>query len=149
MVKALALMASLAFAGAALAQQKWVDRDGKVHYGDTPPPGASVTRVRPPASAPASGADESEKAPLTPAEKEAEFRKRRIEAEKDRDKQAQASREAEEKRENCTRAQEALRTLETGRVAGVNAKGERYFLDDSQIEQEKARVRQAAQQWCS
>ena len=84
--------------------------------------------------------------PLSP---EAAFRKRQEEAEKEREKQAKAGQEAQEKRENCTRAQDALRSLESGqRVARTDSKGERYFLDDAQTAQETARARQSVQEWC-
>jgi hypothetical protein len=56
---------------------------------------------------------------------------------------------AQAKRENCERAQESLRTLESGqRISRVDAKGERYFLEDAQIQQEAARARQLVQQNC-
>ncbi|MGH8703832.1 MAG: DUF4124 domain-containing protein [Burkholderiales bacterium] len=49
MTKALVLLVALALAGAAQAQQyKWVDKDGKVRYGDTPPPGVKATALKPP-----------------------------------------------------------------------------------------------------
>jgi hypothetical protein len=55
----------------------------------------------------------------------------------------------QEKRQNCTRAQDALRTLESGqRVSRTDSKGERYFLDDAQAAQETARARQSVQEWC-
>ena len=42
----LILIASLALAPAAIAEvYKWVDRYGKVHYGDTPPANARATPV--------------------------------------------------------------------------------------------------------
>lgn len=164
MLKALILITSLLFAGTAGAQYKWVDKNGKVQYGDTPPPGARTTTVRPP-SAPAAQPqpaakkdetkkdegkkDEAKKEPLTTAEKDAEFRKRREEAEKERQKQALAQQEAEDKRENCARARESLRTVEGGRVTRTDAKGERYFLDDAQLAQEAVRARQSVQQWCN
>ncbi len=60
MTKIPALLVALALAGAAQAQQyKWVDKDGKVRYGDTPPPGVKMTRLKGPsgpATAPASPA---------------------------------------------------------------------------------------------
>jgi len=57
MTKALLCAVGLAFAATALAQQyKWVDQDGKVRYGDTPPPGVQATRLKPPVSAPAAPA---------------------------------------------------------------------------------------------
>jgi Domain of unknown function (DUF4124) len=143
MLKALLFIASVAFTDVALAQYKWVDKEGKVQYGDTPPPGVQASSVRPPsgASQPPSGA--------TLAEKEADFRKRREEAEKERDKQALSRRDADSKRENCARAKENVRILEGGRVARIDPNGERYFLDDAQLSQETARARQAVQEWCS
>jgi len=158
MKRAIVLAAACAFAAAAMAQQyKWVNKNGRVEYGDAPPPGVTATPLRPPppAQAPApapKAADKSaaaKKAPVTPAEKEADFRKRQEEAAKEREKQAQEQQAAADKRENCARAQDNLRTLESGqRVARTDAKGERYFLEDAQIAQETARARQAVQQWC-
>ncbi len=147
----------LAAAGASAQQYKWVDRNGRVQYGDVPPAGVNATPVRAPTgrSAPypaaaSEGKADAKKGPLTPKEQEAEFRKRRDEAEKDRQKQAQAAEESAAKKENCSSAQNQLRTLESGqRIARTDAKGERYFLDDAQIAQETAKARQAVQQWCN
>jgi hypothetical protein len=151
-MRRLFLLLALCTAAAASAQQyKWIDRDGKVRYGDTPPPGVNATPLRPPSgpAAPSSAAakkgDKGEKA-LTPEEA---FRKRQEEMAKDREKQAQSEGEAAAKRENCARAQEALRTYESGqRVARTNSQGERYYLEDDQIAQEAARARVAVQQSC-
>jgi hypothetical protein len=153
MLKAVLLVAGLVFTSAAMAQYKWVDKNGKVQYGDTPPAGVNASALRPPSqpgSEPEAKKPSRRSGPASLAEKDAEFRKRQQDAEKERDKQAKADQEAQEKRENCARAQEHLRGLEAGqRVIRVDAKGERYFLDDAQVAQEKAKARQAAQQWCS
>ena len=147
----LALSSFLVAAPSALAQQyKWVDRDGKVRYGDVPPPGVNATRMKPPAqgSAPATAAAAKKDAgkPLTP---EQAFRKRQEDAAKERETQAKADQEAQTKRQNCDSAQTALRTLQSGeRISRTDSKGERYYLDDSQIAQETARARQAVSQWC-
>jgi Domain of unknown function (DUF4124) len=151
MLKALVFLTSLAFAGTAAAQYKWTDQNGRVQYGDTPPPGADVSGVRratPPSGQSEAKTDDAQKAPATMAEKDAEFRKRRQDAEKEREKQAQARQEAEEKRENCARAKENVRTLETGRVSRVDANGERHFLTEAQIAHETPKARQAVQEWC-
>ena len=151
MNKLLILVASFLVAGAAAAQQyKWVDKDGKVRYGDVPPPGVNATRLKGPSSgsspAPAAAAKKDSEKALTP---EQAFRKRQDEAEKGRETQAKAEQDAQAKRENCTRAQEAVRVLESGqRVSRMDSKGERYFLEDAEIQQELARARQSAQQWC-
>jgi len=147
------------FAGIAAAQYKWVDQNGHVQYGDAPPAGVNAAPMRRPAAAlpqaeeAASGKaekkDEAAKKPLTPAEQDAAFRKRREEADKEREKQAKAEGSAAAKRENCARAQSYVRTLETGRVASSDAQGERYFLDDSQLAQENAKARQDVRDWCN
>lgn len=149
MKNTLLFILSIGFAAAASAQQyKWTDPDGRVRYGDVPPPGVSATPMRPTspgAPAPAPAAKEGEK-PLSP---EAAFRKRQEDAAREREKQAKADQEAREKRENCARAQDALRSLESGqRIARTDSKGERYFLDDAQIAQETARARQSVREWC-
>ena len=142
----------LAAAGASAQQYKWVDRNGRVQYGDTPPPGANAPPLRTPtgraAPAPAAKA-EARKGPLTPAEQEAEFRKRREQSEQERQKQAKAAEEASARKENCALAQNQLRTMESGqRIARTDAQGERYYLEDAEIAKEAARARQRVQEWC-
>ncbi len=136
--------------GPALAQQyRWVE-NGRVRYGDIPPPGVNATRLKgptPPSSPPPATA--GAKGPQTAAEKEAEFRKRQQDAAKEREKQDLAAQDAAGKRENCERAQEYVRTIESGqRISRTDAKGERYFLDDAQRAQELGQARQAVKQWC-
>jgi hypothetical protein len=141
------------FAAAAAAQQyKWVDQNGKVQYGDVPPPGVKAQRLKPPpggaAPAPSAAAKKGEKTEkaLSP---EAAYRKRQEDAQKENEKAAQAEQEAAGKRENCVRAQESLRTLESGqRIARTDAKGERYYLEDAQIAQEISRARQIVRESC-
>jgi hypothetical protein len=153
MKRAFLFAAACAFAAAGMAQQyKWTDKNGRTQYGDVPPPGVKATPLRPPPSAPAAEAaapNAAKKGPLTPAEKAAEYRKRQQEASKEREKLAQEQQAAEAKKENCARAQDALRTLQSGqRLSGIDAKGERYYLDEAQIARETARAQQGVQQWC-
>jgi hypothetical protein len=142
--------------GNATAQQyKWTDRDGKVQYGDVPPPGAQATPLKGPRAAPAAApadaaAKDAGKGPLTPAEQEAEYRKRQLEAQKGREKDERAAQDAQMKRDNCAGAQEQLRILESGqRYARTDAKGERYYVDDEQRAAEAARARKLVGDWCS
>ncbi|MEK6245188.1 MAG: DUF4124 domain-containing protein [Pseudomonadota bacterium] len=163
MRKILVLLAIIGFAAAAHAQlYKWVDKDGKTRYGDTPPAGVKATALGAPASgsgpaaavpaAAAAGAapKDAKKGPLTPAEQAQEYRKRQEEEKKasakaDSERQAQAA-----KAEDCARAREYLRTLESGqRIARTNAAGERYFMDETQTAQELAKSQQSIQQTCT
>ena len=137
----------------------WNTKDGKRQCGDTPPPGVKATAMGAPyapaaAPAPAGAKDaatkDAKKGPLTPAEQEQEFRKRQLEAQKAREKEEQALRDADAKKDNCERAREALRILESGqRVARMDQQGERVFLDEAQVAQETERARQAVQRSCS
>ncbi len=153
MKKLLAVLAALAFsAGAAAQAYKWVDKDGKVRYGDTPPPGVKATPLKPPPgpssapSAPPSAKKDAKGKPLTP---EQAFQKRQQERQEAEQKSAQERAEAEKKRQNCEMAQANVRQLESGqRMTTTNAAGERVFIDDDQRAQQLERARQTASEWC-
>ena len=148
-------LALLLAAGTAAAQMyRWVDKDGKVRYGDTPPPGAKTSSIKAPPSggaAPATATKDAkkEKGPLTATEREQDYRKRQEESRKSADKTDAESRAKTERAEGCERAKEQLRTLESGqRIMRTNSSGERFFLDDNQVAQEIAKGQQLVQQAC-
>ena len=146
LVTGLALVAAAAFASAVHAQAyRWVDKDGTVQYGDVPPPGVHATPFALPASP--SGPAPHE---LTPAQQEQQFRASQLKKQKAEEKAAKEKEEAEAKQQNCASAQESLRVLQSGqRVVRVDAKGERYYLDDAQRAQETSRAQDAVKQWCN
>lgn len=162
MRKIIFLMAAILAAGAAQAQIKCWTEGGRRVCGDAPPPGAKVTTVRgtgstTPAPAPAEAAPDSKDAakkgasqgPLTPAEREQEYRKRQAESQKAAEKAAAEAKALEAKRENCERAKDSMRTFESGqRITRTDAKGERYFLDENQVRLESAKARKAVQDSC-
>jgi Domain of unknown function (DUF4124) len=152
MTKALLCAVGLAFAAAALAQQyKWVDQDGKVRYGDTPPPGVQATPLKPPvSSAPAAPAPAAKKdGGTTELSPEAAFRKRQQERQEQAEKSAKERADAETKRVNCEQAQASLRTLQSGqRISTTNADGERVFIDDDERAKEMERTQRAVNEWC-
>ena len=141
------LLAALAFTGAAAAQQyKWVDADGRIRYGDTPPPGVKATPLKPPPAAPQPPAAASKDKALTP---EAAFQKRQREREEQDEKAAKERSAADAKRQNCEQAQLSLRQLQSGqRIATLNAAGERSFLEDAQRSRETERAQKALSEWC-
>lgn len=152
LAKSVIFVASCAFAAAAGAQAyKWIDKDGRTRYGDTPPTGVKATPLQgvpaAPVTAPAAPKDaKSGKPPLSP---EAAFRKREQEREEADQKAAKERAEADTRRVNCERAQAGLRMLESGqRVATTNQAGERVFLDDAQRAKEAERAQQAVKDWC-
>ncbi len=140
--------------GTAQAQWKWRDKGGVMHMSDIPPPSdipekdilnrpasAKARAAATPASAPASAS-----VPAAPAKQatdpELEARIKRMEAEKAAQQKREDEKVAAGKAENCARARESLRTLESGiRIARTNEKGEREFYDDKQRADETQRVR--------
>ena len=153
--------AALSFTHQGFAQQyKWTDKNGKTQYGDTPPPGVKATPLKgssAPAGAPApeskaaaKGAKGAAKGPLTPAEQDAAFRKRQLEAEKARETEAKTAEKTQAKRDNCANSTELVRSIESGqRIARTDAKGERYYMDDQQRSAELAKARKNMQQNCN
>jgi hypothetical protein len=149
----LLLLAALGVCFAASAQQyKWVDQNGRTQYGDNPPPGVKAMPMRAPAAAssPAPAAAQSGGKPASAAEQDAAFRKRQDDAAKAADKAAQTAGDAAQKKEQCARSQEYLRSLESGqRIAVTGKDGERAYIDDDQRASETAKARQMVQQACN
>jgi hypothetical protein len=147
---------SLVFAAGAAAQTyRWVDKDGKVRYGDTPPAGVNARALSAPSgsgapsTAPDAAAKGAAKGPLTPAEQEKDYRKRQADAQKAAAKTEQEQKDAQSRIDNCNRAQTALRTLESGqRVMITDKQGERYYLNDEEIAKQRAVAEQQVSDWC-
>jgi hypothetical protein len=150
------LLLTLAASPDASAQFQWRDANGRMVYSDMPPP-ASVAPdavIRAPARpAPAGGAGGSAESPTaagadaaqperaapaaapapTAADRELEFRKRRMERADAERKAAAAAQTAQLRASVCEDARSSVRALESGmRVSRVNAQGEREVVDESQ-----------------
>jgi Domain of unknown function (DUF4124) len=159
-----------AVAAPAHAQWKWKDAAGQVHMSDLPPPRdvpakdilqqPSGAAVRRPAAAPTAPAASAPATAATPAigpasdakgraDPELEAKRKQADQEKAAKAKAEEDRIAAARADNCARAREHLAGLESGlRVARVNAKGEREFLDDKARSDEVARTRQVMSTDC-
>lgn len=144
----------LALAAAdATAQYKWRDANGRTVYSDLPPPvsvAPSAVLDAPVRQAPAvatvgSGGPAEQAvihdkapavnkaAPLTPADRELESRRRAADKVVADRKTAEAANRERELAEQCTVARSNLAAVDSGmRLAEFNAKGEREVLDDAQ-----------------
>lgn len=146
-MRLLACLLALFLSCVALAAEvyTWRDKDGKVHYSDTPPSGDIDPRRINASGTPASSAD----ARKNLANQELEFRKRRGEqAEAQAKADAQQSQDVKRKA-NCEASREQLSALESGaRMYRTNSKGEREYFDDTVRAQEAAKARQAVSEWC-
>ncbi|MGQ5487860.1 DUF4124 domain-containing protein [Thauera sp. ZXT1-4] len=160
----LLLVALLLSLPAAAQIYSWKDKDGRVHYSDTPPLTGEVsvvqgTRAPRPAAATAAdspaadGASETAGAPKGPptlAEREQAFRERRAaEAEAAAKAEEAAARDAERAR-FCEQARNQLTALQSGqRVSRFNATGEREYLDDAARNAEAQRLQQQISEHCN
>jgi hypothetical protein len=131
----------------AIAQYVWVDGKGVKQYSDVPPPASiprnqilkepGVTRAAPPAAAtPTEGAPADTakaQAPLTTAERNADFQKRKLEQADTDKKAAEKAKQLADKAANCEKARSYARTLDDGvRISTTDKNGERSILSDEQ-----------------
>jgi hypothetical protein len=165
----IALAAILATATVAAQVYRWVDKDGKVHFSDQPPPsdakGVSAKRIdaKPasgstPAAAPKDGKVEPKALPAeavkpesqkTLAEKAKDFEKRRADEAEASKKAADEAKVKAINQERCRDAQAFVRTLESGRpMSTTNAAGERVIMDEKARDAEVAKARSAAAEVC-
>jgi hypothetical protein len=155
-LRVVCLLAALALAPAAGHAQvyKCVDANGKTVYSQSSCPTgsrASTLKNAMPAAPAATVNGEAAKpaSPKTAAELELDFRKRRQQQAEAGKKESEKLAQAREKEENCRAARVQLVSLESGiRQARLDEKGERYYLDDAQVEQEKARARRVVESAC-
>lgn len=160
-VVVLAALLGLTFAMPASAQWKWRDKNGQTQYSDLAPPagtpdrdilqrpGTSTLRAAPSPAVPASAA--SGTPALTPksADPELEARRNKAEQEAADKKKAEDAKIAAARAENCSRAQAQMRTIDSGmRMARINAKGERVFLDEAARAAETQRTREVIASEC-
>jgi hypothetical protein len=148
---AMALIAGLCLPAA--AQWKWRDSTGHTQYSDLPPPPdtpESSILLRPAAaSARASAAASAVPAAAAPSLPPPKTVEPELEKKLREEKQAKAAKAkleeekvAAQKADSCSRARNQLRGLDEGyRIARMNSKGEREFLDDKGRADETQRVK--------
>ena len=151
------VLVSFVLLGAASAQAqvyKCIDPAGKTVYLQTRcPTGTKSSTLGRKAAEPPAPADADKAAaksgPKSVAEQEQAFRKRQEQQQKTQKKDEDTLAQSREKEDNCLRSRAQLTQYEVGgRIGQYNDKGERYFLDDDQINQEKAKARALVDQWC-
>ncbi|HYE39563.1 MAG TPA: DUF4124 domain-containing protein [Ramlibacter sp.] len=148
---------------AALSQWQWLDKDGRKVFSDqAPPPEIPANRIlrqpgqRASFTAPAAEPVSAPAAAATPAlprpagvDKSLEERRKQAEAAEAAKKKAEEEKFAALQAENCQRAKQAKATYDSGvRVARVNAKGEREFMDDAERAAETKRIEEVMARDC-
>lgn len=130
---------------------RWVDKDGNVHYTDTPPPGDDYQKVEGAAPAPN---DVPEDGPTT-AERIRDWRQRQIEQSEAEQKQRRAQQEARQaeatREQNCRQARENLQYLQEHTQIIVPPKTEggnaRRIPDDERVKMIE-QGREAVRKFC-
>ncbi|MFN7695762.1 MAG: DUF4124 domain-containing protein [Burkholderiales bacterium] len=164
MLKLLLLISlCLPLVASAQTQWSWRDAQGRVQFSDRPPPAGTpdkdilsrpasanarvqVVPVNQPVAAPAS-------APARPASSAVERSAANDKARKQREEEAkmkeQMQRQAELRAENCKSARQSIAVMQSGeRVARMNEKGERVFMDDAERLEGLRRAQQVAASEC-
>lgn len=150
------MLATLCISASALAQWVWLDEHGVKQYTDIAPP-ANVPQnhilKQPRGTAPAAKSDAPEdkpadaatdtKGPMTTADKEADYKKRKLDqAEKDK-KAAEKAKHEQENAENCARTKAYLGSLNSGqRISTTESNGDRGFMTDDDRAKETARAQE-------
>ena len=143
---AIAVTALLIGTSASAGVCSWKDKDGKTVFSDKPPTGAVTNSTCSGSSAPSAASA----APKTTADKDLDFKKRQTDAQDKAAKDEKEQAEAADKKANCEKARQYLRTLESGERIGLrDDKGERYFMEDAQREQETAKTREFVKSNCA
>lgn len=122
---------ALAFAAlpAGAALYKWIDENGRVVYGDTPPPGVKAERVN--AAAPPGDPD----AVRDMANREMQLKKRQQERADEQTKAEKAAADAKGKLERCVQIRGRLQGLRSDALLyRFNEKGEKVYLDAAERE---------------
>jgi hypothetical protein len=124
----LAIALLLAAAAATHAQvYRWVDEQGKVHYGERPPSGAKATPVETKPAGPPAAANPNADA----SQQERDFQRRRMEREQ---AEARDQKAADKARQQCERERTRLAQLRNVRRIqnGVDEKGNLRYMSEGE-----------------
>jgi hypothetical protein len=155
------LLAIAATGASAQAIYKWRDANGQTHISDTPPPSdvpdknviSRPNRAIVAHDAAAAASDTAPAATANPADSELMKKKARLDQDKAQaaaiEKAKTDQKQADARAATCAAAQQQARTMGLGgRIARVNANGEKEFLDDAAIANELKHAQDVAAQSC-
>lgn len=155
-IRSLLVLAACCLAFSASAQWQWLDQDGRRVFSDRPPPAdvpdknilkrpGSRGTVTPSPAAPAAAPS----APQAGVDKNLEEKRKQAEAAEAAKRKEEEARTARTRAENCARAQQAKTGVDSGvRMARINEKGEREFMDEAAIAAEGQRLQTIIDENC-
>jgi hypothetical protein len=120
---------------------KYIDKNGKTVYSDTPPPDADAKQLSAPP--PPAGNGKSY------VEKDKELEKGREKAREEAKKTADKDKVAAANKERCEQAKQNLQIyLDGGRIQKMNKDGERELMSDEEIEAERVKSQKLVNEAC-
>jgi hypothetical protein len=140
-----AAFAFIALTGPAAADiYKWVDAQGRTHFGNTPPPGQKAERVNGQTATPDAPPPQQSKQNW---QEQLELSNQRHQ--QTREKEQAAAQKEQEDRERCTSARSRVDFLERGGARyRIDEQGDRQYLDDAQRQAEIELARQHVTAYC-
>ncbi len=140
----------LATATVAAQVYKWVDKDGKVQYTDTPPPpGATKTEAKKVDTGPGTGGTSAPTPAKSLQDRAQDYDKRKTDAAEQNKKAGEAQKKSAENDENCKAAKSALADLESGRpIRRSNDKGELAYMSDEERQAEVSKAKEVVASSC-
>ena len=122
---------------------KYVDKNGKTVYSDTPPADVDAKRLSAPPPPAASGNGK------TYVEREKEAQKAHDKSGEDAKKTAEKEKAEQQKKLRCEQAKSNLQIYtDGGRILKNNDKGERDYMSDEEIEAERAKTQKIVDEAC-
>jgi len=133
---------------------KWKDSNGVIRYSDVPPPSnipreslGSKNVVAPPAAPSSTEPSAQKKSPAAGREGDAVKRQEDAEAAKNKEQAKEATLKI--KQQNCATAKANLQNYQQGgRIYKMNEKGERDYLDDTDIAKNLAQAQKDVDEYC-
>ncbi|HEV7165532.1 MAG: DUF4124 domain-containing protein [Gammaproteobacteria bacterium] len=135
LISAALLLCAMGMAASADQVYRWVDKDGHVHYSQTPPSSTDVNaqtvNINPPAPDPTTLQNEQNLAQ--------QLQDKDKQDQKTQEQAAKAAQAQQQKKQICDVLQQRLAVLQqSGRVATVDAQGNKtYVSDDDRAKQEQ------------
>lgn len=139
------LLALLVFAAnAPAAMYKWVDKDGNIHYTQTPPPpDIQAETIKPPPDVDTEKARQELQQQQEMVEK---IREQRL-AEKEEEKLAQQK--LEQKRANCEMAKRRLDSYTQPRVRYTDEQGNRQYFTEEERQEQIQKSKDMIEEFCN
>jgi len=123
---------------------KWMDEQGRTHYGERPPQNAKAQAVEQRLANPGPAAGKP--APSSWKEKDLEFRSRRIQAEQAETRQKQQETAA---LQACNQARDALAQTKTARrMYRLDEKGQRVYQNEEERQASMVQMERRVEQLC-